>query len=58
MSMRERIFHFGTLKFSKKLELEKINGGNWVGAAAERRRFLRSKNFLSVAKKKPSDDEA
>ena len=45
----------------EKVGVGKINGCKWVGAAAERRRFFqatRRKNFLSNAKKKPSDDEA
>ena len=54
MLMRERIFNFETQKFTKKLLVRKIDGGKWVGAAAERRRFFqatRRKNFF--AEKKP-----
>ena len=63
-SCAKEFFTFGTLKFSRNLRVGKIDGGNWVGAAAERRRFLlatRRKNFLSEVKrneKKPSDDVA
>ena len=42
MLMRERIFNFETQKFTKKLLVRKIDGGKWVGAAAERRRFFQA----------------
>jgi len=49
-------FSLRDTRIFSELRVGKINGGKWVGAAAERRRFFqatRRKNFLSVAKKKP-----